>query len=636
MDQQELPRLTGHRRQQISHKPTTNATKDNNDDDIGHVNTTSWGDQFRHYFLNGEIRPYLGTNSYLSDNKILRSWQYMMFMLAYCVACSLFGVLSVTLLPDPATLAALQAADSREGGADYEDELDDATNHLQSSFNKYLGDSQQYGSYEVVRHSNEYRDRGYPKTKDYNQVYYRREKRSAVSDGSRRSSHKRVRRVVATDYFTYSWWDRFVDLILRPTWGHQYLTYGVPPNESYFSYETDYDSYGRPVSSYSTLESSYERPESSYGTMNSSYGRPESYNSAGDIEQTSSYNATGSDGEAEAAVEESAEDLIPNYGYFENSLYALYLEFYNKHKQLLEEKYSSDSDEEYDDEEDGYEEEEEEEDVEDEEAKGNYTMRPYDASMMKNETSHYQMPPLRQVRYNTTRQHYRPSHQHYRPSSHNTQFHHQQLYHTTLRQPIQPTLTPLKGPPTREQYQTSSFQQPHMSTRQPYQPAAQQQHQHHRQPSLPPKQKSHRPQVISSYTTPTRELNQPSLPKENQNLSQQTQQVSQNKHESTQQKLYGESKLLPIRTGDNTNLLHVSSTSTHFEKINVASEESTNADANLRENIYRTPHKTHSAANELGRTQSSSQVYVSTQKPVNKKEMSGESSYLSYKPHEGP
>lgn len=68
------------------------------------------------FVLDDNLRRILGNNPNLSDNKLLKSWQYVFWMISYCVACTVFGLLSVTLLPDPKTLELI-----RSGGDDYDD-----------------------------------------------------------------------------------------------------------------------------------------------------------------------------------------------------------------------------------------------------------------------------------------------------------------------------------------------------------------------------------------------------------------------------------------------------------------------------------------------------------------------------------
>jgi len=83
--------------------------------------------------LSTNLRGTLGTNPYLPDQTLMVSWQYVFFMIGYCLFATITGILAIVLLPDPKTLSIIRD----EGSNGNEDDSDAAAQSLAAAYDSY-------------------------------------------------------------------------------------------------------------------------------------------------------------------------------------------------------------------------------------------------------------------------------------------------------------------------------------------------------------------------------------------------------------------------------------------------------------------------------------------------------------------
>ncbi|KAF2356847.1 hypothetical protein FHG87_012397 [Trinorchestia longiramus] len=651
----------------------TNATSGGSDNETSVLN-------FRNFITEGNIRPLLGTNSNLSDNKILRSWQYMLFMLSYCVICSLIGILSVTLLPDPNTIDAMRAEDQQ---VDYDETMQAAAHNLQNAYETYGGTSYQYLSNDLAAqrfdeygdHTNNYdfpeqqhtkrfsrsmtgvrklytrsveqQDNGYTRSMEQQDGGYTRSMKQQ-DGGYTRSMEQQDNGYTRSMEQQNGGYQRPSELKNN---GYQHPMrhkssgyskkdgeYNRPSNSQYRA--TPQPSAGTQNSGYSELNDSKEIEESSkMSAENANNG----YFGPMDVSNSSSYETTGVPGDVNEEKED--EDLIPHYGFLENSLYAKYLEFYNKHKVFFEEhfgysKNKNKKEKEEEDEDEGMDDEEEEEPIE-----GSYTEQPMSEEAL--EDAYSERPVLQEPLESTNYSH---------PMS--------QESHTDKKRPLYPPPThwvlipqQYRPPYNSNKLQTHQYrpkqqeseskgyrQQPQQqgSQSQRYRPQPQQQKpQSQRYRPQPQQQGSqsqrYRPQPQQQKPQSQRYRPQPQQQKPQSLRYRQQPQQQESKSQEHVESKYQQQYKNPGSENQNGKQPSIGNIqlSSHFQKVNLASDESSNKASNIASNGVAYSRHYSSVNGNRSRPHGSHTPFPHNKEEIRDHMEPTESSYLSYKPHSG-
>ena len=112
--------------------------------------------------LDPKIRAILGTNPHLTDTTLLASWQYVFWMIGYCVVMTLFGVLSIVLLPDPDTLERIRQESTED--LDYVEMIESAAERYDKKDDDY---TTMLGAAQMARKPTRHQQNSQPSTSNH-------------------------------------------------------------------------------------------------------------------------------------------------------------------------------------------------------------------------------------------------------------------------------------------------------------------------------------------------------------------------------------------------------------------------------------------------------------------------------------